>query len=226
MRYSDTTEKLEVRVALKDKIKSWVKDLIIAFIIAMIIRALFIQAFRIPSESMVPTLLVGDHILVEKVTYRFREPSRGDVVVFKFPLDVEEKKGFLTYLKGLVGFSDGRKDYIKRVIGLPGDSVEIRNKVVYINGKPIKEPYVVHLDPNTIPSSFSPRDFLGPIKVPKDSYFVMGDNRDNSYDSRFWGFVPRKDIVGRAFIIYFSWNGKASNPKELVRWQRIGKLIR
>ncbi len=207
MRYSNTTEvrdKVESRIARKAK--EWLKDLAIALIIALVIRAFFIQAFRIPSESMVPTLLVGDHLLVEKITYRFREPKRGEIIVFKFPLDES-------------------KDYIKRVIGLPGDTIEVRGKEVYINGRHIEEPYAVHLDPNVIPKEISPRDFFGPVKVPKDSYFVMGDNRDNSFDSRFWGFVPRRNIVGKALIIYFSVNTKAGSPLEWIRWGRIGKLI-
>lgn len=207
MRYSNTTEagdKVESKIARKTK--EWLKDLAIALIIALVIRTFFIQAFRIPSESMVPTLLVGDHLLVEKITYRFREPKRGEIIVFKFPLDES-------------------KDYIKRVIGLPGDTIEVRGKEVYLNGKRIDEPYAVHLDPNVIPREISPRDFFGPVKVPKDSYFVMGDNRDNSFDSRFWGFVPRRNIVGKALIIYFSINTKAKNPVEWIRWSRIGKLI-
>ncbi len=190
----------------KDKLYGWVKDIAIALIIALIIRALFVQAFRIPSGSMIPTLLIGDHILVEKVTYRFREPRRKEVIVFKFPLDPS-------------------KDYIKRVIGLPGDTVRIVNKQVYINGKRLVEPYVQHTDPTVLPASVSPRDNYGPVKVPPHKFFVMGDNRDNSFDSRFWGFVPEKNIVGRAFIIYFSWYPHGKNPLKWVRWSRIGKLI-
>ncbi len=191
---------------LKDKLYGWIKDIAIALVIALIIRALFVQAFRIPSGSMIPTLLVGDHILVEKITYRFREPKRREIIVFKFPLDPS-------------------KDYIKRVIGLPGDTVQIVNKQVYINGKRLIEPYVLHTDPNILPASVSPRDNYGPVRVPKNEFFVMGDNRDNSFDSRFWGFVPKKDIIGKAFIIYFSIYIHGNNPLKWVRWKRIGKLI-
>ncbi len=206
------SKKTEAEVASKtaaDVVKDWIKDIVIALIIALIIRALFVQAFRIPSGSMIPTLLIGDHILVEKVTYRFREPKRFEIIVFKFPLD-------------------RKVDYIKRIIGLPGDVVKIVNKQVYVNGHKLNEPYVQHTDPNVVPADVSPRDNYGPVKVPKGHLFVMGDNRDNSYDSRFWGFVPIKDVIGRAFIIYFSCDSKSFFSLQClthIRWRRIGKLI-
>jgi signal peptidase I len=158
-------------------------------------------------------------------------PHRGDVVVFIFP-------------------EDPTKDYIKRVIGLPGDQVQIRNKKVFINGKQVVTTQAVFADSTIIPAPTGPteppRDNFGPVVVPKDSFFVMGDNRDQSYDSRFWGFVPRDNLRGEAFIIYFSWAGAHGMPmyqaflgglKGLlshfswnshsfqVRWQRIGKII-
>ncbi len=188
------------------KVWEYAKSILIALFIALLIRTFIVQAFRIPSGSMIPTLLVGDHILVNKLVYRFGDPKRLDVAVFKFPLDP-------------------KKDYIKRVIGLPGDKVEIVNKVVYINGKPLKEPYVQHTDPHIIPRGVQPRDNYGPVVVPKGHYFVMGDNRDSSYDSRYWGFVARKAFIGKALIIYFSWNPHGANPLHWVRWKRIGKLI-
>ncbi len=166
---------------------------------------------------MVPTLTIGDHILVTKFLYdfklpywdtiliRFSEPQRGDIIVFKFP-------------------EDESKDFIKRVIGLPGDTVEIRNKQVSINGEPLVEPYVQHLDPNILPHQVQPRDNLGPMIVPPDSYFVMGDNRDQSLDSRFWGFVKLEKIKGKAFLIYWSWNGQGALA-HWVRWERLGKTI-
>jgi signal peptidase I len=166
---------------------------------------------------MVPTLTIGDHILVTKFLYdfklpywdriliRFSEPQRGDIIVFKFP-------------------EDESKDFIKRVVGLPGDTVEIRNKQVWINGEPLVEPYVQHLDPNILPHQVQPRDNLGPMKVPPDSYFVMGDNRDQSLDSRFWGFVKLEKIKGKAFLIYWSWNGQGALA-HWVRWERLGKTI-
>jgi len=190
----------------KAKLWEYFKSIIIALAIALFIRAFIVQAFRIPSGSMIPTLLVGDHILVNKLIYRFRDPKRLEVVVFKFPLDP-------------------KKDYIKRVIGLPGDKVVINNKAVYVNGMCLKEPYVRHSDSRIIPSQIQPRDNYGPIVVPADSYFVLGDNRDSSFDSRYWGFVPRKAIIGKAMIIYFSWNPHGSSPLHWVRWRRIGKII-
>ncbi|RLD96505.1 MAG: signal peptidase I [Aquificota bacterium] len=188
------------------KVWEYAKSILIALIIALLIRTFIVQAFRIPSGSMIPTLLVGDHILVNKLAYRFGEPHRLDVVVFKFPLD-------------------SKKDYIKRVIGLPGDRLKIVNKVVFINGKPLKEPYVRHTDSRTIPRGIQPRDNYGPVVVPPGHYFVMGDNRDSSYDSRFWGFVSRKALIGKALIIYFSWDPHGANPLHWVRWRRIGRLI-
>jgi len=224
------------------------ESIFIALALALIIRAFLVQAFSIPSGSMEPTLLVGDYLLVNKFAYGIRnpfsnnvwipwgEPQRGDVVVFIYPMSPD-------------------KDYIKRVIGLPGDRIQIINKKLYINGRiteippPSDEPgapRAVYREPEITPTE---RDNFGPVVVPKDSYFVMGDNRDKSYDSRFWGFVPMKDLKGRAFIIYFSWEGSGQPQASLlpslvrglqgliftshwdtkafrVRWQRIGKLIR
>ena len=173
------------------------------------------QAFKIPSGSMIPTLTIGDHILVTKFLYnikapfsdtilvRFSEPQRGDIIVFKYP-------------------EDESKDFIKRVIGVPGDTLEVRNKRVWINGELLPEPYVQYTDPNI---QGHPRDNLGPMTVPPDSYFVMGDNRDQSLDSRFWRFVRLPKIKGKAFLIYWSWNGQGS-LSHWVRWERLGKTIR
>ena len=183
--------------------------LFIAFIMALVIRAFLVQAFSIPSGSMQPTLLIGDYLLVNKFTYGIRNPltnkvwipistpQRGDVVVFIFP-------------------QDPSKDYIKRVIGLPGDRIQILNKKVMINGKVFETPQAVYDDPVVIPPPQSPtesgRDNMGPVVVPANSYFVMGDNRDHSYDSRFWGFVPMDAFRGKALIIYFSWQGPTGEP--------------
>ncbi|SFN11182.1 signal peptidase I . Serine peptidase. MEROPS family S26A [Thermodesulforhabdus norvegica] len=206
-----------------DTLWEYAKSILIALILALFVRAFIVQAFKIPSGSMIPTLLVGDHILVSKFAYDVKvpffdtviwhraDPKRKDVVVFKYPLDPS-------------------KDFIKRVIGLPGDKILIRNKKVYINDKLLVEPYVQHTDPRVFPADASPRDNLGPLRVPPHSLFVMGDNRDESYDSRFWKFVDYSALKGKAFIIYWSWNGKGSmnpNPdKFFIRWNRIGKLIR
>ncbi len=176
------------------------------------------QAFKIPSGSMVPTLTIGDHILVTKFLYnikapfgdtilvRFSEPQRGDIIVFKYP-------------------EDESKDFIKRVVGIPGDRIEVRSKRVWINGELLPEPYVQHTDLNVLPHQVQPRDNLGPLTVPPDSYFVMGDNRDQSLDSRFWGFVKLPKIKGKAFLIYWSWNGQGS-LSHWVRWERLGRTIR
>ena len=198
----------------KSIVREYVEAFATAIILALIIRAFIIQAFKIPSGSMEPTLLVGDHILVNKFIYGthipftndvvlpLRSPKQKDVVVFEYPRDESI-------------------DFIKRVIGRPGDKVQIVNKQVYINGTALKEPYAYHGDPEVLPATESPRDNFGPIVVPKGDYFMMGDNRDFSNDSRFWGFVKRDLILGQAEIIYFSWNPKTYR----VRWNRFGMII-
>ena len=187
-----------------------------AAIIAMFIRTFIIQAFKIPSGSMLQTLQIGDQILVNKFIYGVKipftggktlipveNPEKGDIVVFKFP-------------------EDPSKDFIKRVIATEGDTVEIINKQVYIDGRLLKnEPYVVHTDPRIIPGFMSPRDNKEKFTVPAHKIFVMGDNRDDSYDSRFWGFVDLNAVKGKALIIYWSWDSERFR----VRWSRIGHLL-
>ncbi len=203
--------------------REWSEALIVAIVLALIIRTFLFQAFKIPSGSMLDTLLIGDHLLVNKFIYgthlpfsdeRFlsiREPQRGDVIVFEFPGD-EDK----SYFK--------RRDFIKRVIGEPGDKVEIREKKVFVNGTAYELPQEVHKDSAFVPAVASPRDYSGPFFVPQGKYFVMGDNRDYSYDSRFWGFVPEEKIKGLAFIKYWSWDAQAGLANK-VRWSRIGRMI-
>ena len=208
----------------KRLIREYAEAIITALLLALVIRAYIIQAFKIPSGSMIPTLLVGDHILVNKFIYgtkipfsdrRFlvlREPEKGDIIVFKYP-------------------EDPKKDFIKRVIGVGGDVIESKNKIIYVNGKPLSEPYTQHVDNYVFPAGIGQplyrpfgvgsRDNFGPIRVPKDKVFVMGDNRDQSYDSRYWGFVDLKDIKGEALIIYWSWN-----PNNSLRFSRIGRLVK
>lgn len=166
-----------------------------------------VQAFKIPAGSMMPTLLIGDHILVDKSIYRNgRAPQRGDIIVFKFP-------------------EDETKDFVKRVIGLPGDTVQIRNKLVYVNGTPLDDhAYSQRMDPGMIEAHINPRDNFGPSTVPNDSYFVLGDNRDQSLDSRFWGAVEASKIKGKATVVYWSWNGQGT-PGQWIRWRRIGQVI-
>ncbi len=216
------TEVEKEKKSAQKVILEYVQSIIIALLLAFVIRAFVVQAFKIPSGSMIPTLLVGDHILVSKFAYDIKipftnkviwhraYPKRLDVIVFQYPLDPS-------------------KDFIKRVIGTPGDRILIRNKKVYVNNKELKEPYVQHTDPRIFPPDVSPRDNLGPIIVPPHSLFVMGDNRDESYDSRFWKFVDFSALKGKAFIIYWSWNSHGTmnlDPdKFFVRWNRIGRLI-
>ncbi|MBN2231936.1 MAG: signal peptidase I [Deltaproteobacteria bacterium] len=197
-------------------IREWVESIVIAVIIALLIRAFIVQAFKIPSGSMEPTLLVGDHLLVNKFVYGvqvpltekklfvFRHPERGDIIVFRYPVD-------------------GRKDFIKRVVGLPGETVEIRQKQVYIDGVPYDNPHAVFRAPNVVDQV--PRDNFGPVTVPPESVFVMGDNRDRSYDSRFWGFVDYGKIRGKAMIIYWSWNREARRLLDKVRFRRLAQII-
>ena len=187
----------------KSAFREYAEAIIIALVLALVIRTFIVQAFKIPSGSMLPTLQVGDHILVNKFVYHFTSPQRGDILVFKYPKD------------------EGR-DFIKRVIGLPDDKLEIKNKRVFVNDTPLDEPYVVHSDPGVQEESVSPRDSYGPVVIPPGKYFMMGDNRDFSMDSRFWGFLDRSKIRGEAFVIYWSWDSEKFRP----RWRRIGMIVR
>jgi len=199
----------------KGRFRENVEAILLAIVLALFIRTFVVQAFKIPSGSMKQTLLIGDHILVNKFIYGIKlpflramlipikAPKREDIIVFKFP-------------------EDPGKDFIKRVVGVAGDVVKIREKRVYINGKRVNDPYEMHTDPAIIPGGVQPRDNFGPVTVPPDSLFVMGDNRDHSYDSRFWGFVDLKEVKGKAFIIYWSWDREDFG----VRWRRLGKLLK
>ena len=204
----------------KSQLRETVEAIVVAFAIALVIRTFVIQAFKIPSGSMIPTLQIGDHILVNKFLlgnpvdvpftnihlFRMpglRKPHQGDIIVFKYP-------------------EDPTRDFIKRVIGVEGDVIESKDKVLYVNGRKVMEAYVQHVDSFIKPSGMDKRDNFGPVTVPKDSVFVMGDNRDQSYDSRFWGFVDLSLVKGKAIIIYWSWD----SDKTWVRFNRIGGLIR
>lgn len=228
--------------------REYAEAIIIALILAFIIRIFVVQAFKIPSRSMVPTLLVGDHLLVNKFIYDLREPRRNEVVVFKFP-------------------EDNKTDFIKRLIALPGDEVSLLDGKLFINKEPVtdeKAAYGLDGNPGTArnfgpfrvpakgdviyPNKYNARlyrnlvaqeleaeveirdgrlfvngTFLDSHKVRKEYVFMMGDNRDNSYDSRFWGPVSMDDLVGKAMVIYWSWGG---NILEGQRWKRIGDIIR
>lgn len=210
----DKTATADPDSSKRSRIRENAEAILIAIVIALFIRTFVVQAFKIPSGSMKPTLQIGDHILVNKFIYGVKipylntvllpvkDPQRGDIVVFKFPLDP-------------------RKDFIKRVIGIPGDVVEIHDKAIYINRQRLNHDVGVYSDPHVIAGNLRPRDNLGPITVPKGALFVMGDNRDESFDSRFWGFVPLRDVSGKAFIIYWSWDSEDFE----VRWGRIARLL-
>ena len=184
---------------------------VVAVVLAIIIRALFVQAFKIPSGSMQPTLLIGDHILVNKLIYGIRipftdkrfpefvQPRRGDVIVFVFP-------------------EDRTKDFIKRVVAVAGDTIEIRNKQVILNGQAVTNPHARFSSNMVYPGDMNRRDNMKPETVPPGHLFVMGDNRDESHDSRFWGFVPLEDVKGEAFLIYYS-----AHPDG---WRRLFNVIR
>lgn len=199
----------------KSVFREYVEAILIAALLALFIRTFIVQAFKIPSGSMEDTLLVGDHILVSKFIYGttipftdiklfpVRQPKRGDIIVFKYPVDET-------------------KDFIKRLIGTPGDVVEIVDKKVYVNGTPLNEPYAVYKDSDLVPRELQSRDNYGPVKVPAGKYLALGDNRDRSSDGRFWGFLDEKEIIGKALVIYWSWDG----DDNMVRWKRFGNLVK
>jgi signal peptidase I len=185
----------------KSTIREYFESIVIAVILALFVRTWVVQAFKIPTGSMENNLLIGDHLLVNKFVFGptasgvdrallpVRDVRRGDIVVFKYP-------------------EEPARDFIKRIIGLPGDTVELKAKKVYINGQPLDEPYVHFLTPASEGgevTSMDVRERYGPVTVPGDQYFVMGDNRDNSQDSRYWGYLPRNYVKGKALMIYWSY---------------------
>ena len=189
----------------KSVLREYFESIVIAVILALFVRTWGVQAFKIPTGSMENNLLIGDHLLVNKFVFGpslgggeravlpMRDIRRGDIVVFKYPDEPE-------------------RDFIKRVIGLPGETLELRNKKVFVNGQPLDEPYVHFLQPAADAqevTSFDVRERYGPVQVPEGQYFVMGDNRDNSQDSRYWGFLPRGYIKGKALMIYWSFDAGA-----------------
>ncbi|MEH0021534.1 MAG: signal peptidase I [Desulfobacter sp.] len=178
----------------------------LALCLALFIKSYMIQAFRVPAESMAETIRIGDHILVHKFLYGSGAPGSGDIVVFAYP-------------------EDPSKTYLKRIVGVGGETVEIKNKNVLINGKQINEPYVIHKDERVLSADISTRDNMALVKIPEDAFFVMGDHRDNSHDSRFWGFVQRDAVAGKAFIIYWSQDKTRDQSGSDVRWNRIGNAL-
>jgi signal peptidase I len=185
---------------------SWLRSnleaLGMAVLLAVVLRIFVVQAFTIPSGSMIPTLLVGDYILVNKFIYHFRTVERGDIVVFRSP-------------------ENPNRDYIKRVVGLPGEEVSIKGGTIVVEGRTLDEPYILYQQANRWGGWNSARDNWGPEVIPESHYFVLGDNRANSRDSRVWGFLHSGKVRGRAFIIYFSWDSEART----IRWNRLGKAL-
>ena len=211
----------------KSVFREYTETIVIVVAAVLFLRAFVVQAYNIPSGSMMPTLEVGDRIFVNKLSYGVRlpdlnwlpfagcvdlsrgthvaewaVPERGDVVVFVYP-------------------QDRCRDFVKRVVGVPGDEVLIRNKKLHINGQAVEDLHAHFEDPGIVRGAGHVRDNLGPLKVPADHLFVMGDNRDRSLDSRFWGLVPIDDVHGRAVVTYWSWDAENSR----LRWRRIGRPV-
>jgi len=215
--------RVEILKRFMDWALSWVDVLLSALVIALVIRAFVVEPFKIPSSSMEDTLLIGDHLFVNRFLYGIkipvldrhvlplRAPRRGDIVVFIPPHQPD-------------------KDFIKRVIGIPGDTVEIVNQELFVNGVRQVEPYVVHKDAGPWRRFAAPRDQMRKLTVPPGKYFMMGDNRDRSEDSRWWGFADFNQMKGNAFLIYFSWDPNPEVPMwdllHKVRWRRLLNVIR
>jgi signal peptidase I len=209
------TAPVPARARRKSLVREYGEAIVIAILLALVIRTLVVQAFTIPSGSMMNTLLVGDYILVNKFLYGpeipftetrlpgLRSPQRGDIIVFKYP-------------------QDEKRDFIKRIVGTPGDEVVVRGHQVIVNGVALEEPYA-----RWSSGAVHGQGYCGyaygcePTRVPAGSYFVMGDNRDNSQDSRYWGFVRREKVKGKAFLIYWSWD----SDRHWLRWWRLGNYI-
>jgi len=234
-----------------DSVRNFIHEWTLNILILLFGTTTLVQAFIVPTPSMDTTVMVGDHLLVDKLSYAppgsisryflpYTEPKRGDVIVFRYPMDISQ-------------------NYVKRVMGVPGDHIRLVNKVVYLNGKPLTEPYAQHIFPNPDPYRDNfPTEPDGPVYdrakqmlaehvqngevvVPPDSYFAMGDNRDNSLDSRYWGFVPRENIIGKPLLIFWSYDAPtaylvgyssdhfidlAKNFFFKTRWDRELKLVR
>lgn len=220
----DVTVNLKVRGAARE----YLEAILVALIIAVVLRTFVVQAYRIPSESMENTLITGDFILVNKFIYHFREPEPGDILVFQYPLNPS-------------------KDYVKRCVAIEGQMVEIKDKQVFVNNRPVLEAKGVHhTDPTFIPPDLGNRDNFGPVIVPPGCVFVLGDNRDDSRDSRVWGFLDKELIHGKASFVYWSWAPDPNAPRwespyiipiltipfynlmhfpNRVRWDRLGNPL-
>ncbi|HEX7079020.1 MAG TPA: signal peptidase I [Candidatus Eisenbacteria bacterium] len=213
MNHASAAATARARARAKSALREYLEAIVLAIILTIVIRGLVIQAFRIPTGSMEDTLLVGDFLFVNKMVYgseidiglggqrffyyRFpaiREPKPGDIIVFRYP-------------------EDPSRDFIKRCVAVAGQQVEIRDKVLYVDGKAREEPYAVHKDPRVLPRETNQRDNFGPLVVPRGHIFMMGDNRDNSHDSRFWGALPRDLVKGKAMFLYWSWDADRRLPR-------------
>ena len=214
----DTKQETAAPSFRKSTAREYFESIVIAVILALFIRTWVVQAFKIPTGSMEHNLLIGDHLLVNKFVFgptlsdaeQLALPNadvhRGDIVVFKFPQDPE-------------------RDFIKRVIGLPGEILEVRDKTIYIDEVPLDEPYLPERMTSLVPGAFTieGRDNHGPVSIPDGHYFVMGDNRDNSEDSRFWGLLPHANLKGKAVVVY--WSYEAAGP-ELVTEPGLDATVR
>ena len=207
----------------KSTAREYFESIVVAVILALFIRTFVVQAFKIPTGSMEENLLIGDHLLVNKFVFGqtasgleqsllpITTIERGDVIVFKFPVEPE-------------------RDFIKRVIGLPGETVEVRDRKIFINGTPIDDPHAHYLLPASSPdyhevTSFDVRERYGPVTVPANHYFMMGDNRDNSQDSRYWGFLPRDLVKGKALVIYWSYEAEREEIEDASAGATIRNLV-
>jgi signal peptidase I len=199
----------------KSTVREYIEAIALAIVVTLFVRTFIIQAFRIPTGSMTDTLLEGDFLFVNKFIYgaqipftnwqlpRVRDPRPGDIIVFKYPEDL-------------------KRDFIKRCVAVGGQTIEIRDKEVYVDGRKQNAPYVKHIDDRVYSAFESPRDNFGPFYVPKGYLFMMGDNRDNSHDSRFWGPLDEKLVKGEALILYWSWDRDHFRP----RLNRLFHLIK
>jgi signal peptidase I len=202
------------RPAVKSNARETIEAIVVALLLALVIRTFVVQAFKIPSGSMLPTLQIGDHLLVSKFVYGprleipftqvslgrlpgLRSPERGDVIVFVYPKNPSQ-------------------DFIKRVVAVAGETVEVRDKRLHVNGAPVPDPFATYRL-----GGIGNSQRFGPLLVPEGTVFVMGDNRDESLDSRVWGPVPLENVKGLAFIIYWSWDRERS----WWRWERLGRLV-
>ena len=199
----DTVRIADRRPGWKSVVSALLAFLVMVSVANLALRAYYVRAYKIPSEGMAPTLLVGDFLFANEIVYRTHAPRRGDIVVFRYPLNPAV-------------------DYIKRCVAVEGQTVAVVAKEFYVDGVRQVEPYIRHSDARVMPRGDSPRDNFGPVKVPKGSIFVMGDERDNSFDSRFWGPLSVALVRGRAEFLYWSWDSARGGP----RLDRIGRLLR